>query len=129
MELCLTQWGLADCSQVAYNCLLNQRAYIAKRIKSFQSFHYFWEAVISAVWSLLKIFLELSSAIWNCLLSLFTIWKRKSIPLLYTHETFSPQNRKAKCPDCHPLPTTLHHMDLFQIISGPFKQTKNAFKG
>lgn len=75
--------GPGDCLQVAYNCLLNKRAYKVKRIKSFQSFPYFCEVVISAVRSLLKIFLELSSAIWNCLLSLFTLWKRKSIPLLY----------------------------------------------
>lgn len=35
--------------------------------------------------SLLKTFF------WNCLLSLFTLWRRKSVPLLYTHETSFPK--------------------------------------
>lgn len=105
------------------NCLLNKRAYKSKIIKSFKVFitsgrlyNYFSNAITVQNIS------GNSSAIWNCLVSLFTLQKRKSVPLLYTHETFSPKNSRAKFEYCHPPPTTLHHMGLFQISSGPFKQ-------
>lgn len=102
-------------------CLLNERASISKQIKS-SKFVILWGGyvIISAMQSLLKTFLELSFAIWNCLLRLFTPWRRKSVPLLYIHKTFSPTNSRAKFE--YPSSPTFSIIWMFQTTSDPFKQ-------
>lgn len=76
---------------------------------------------------MLKTFLKLSFAIWNCLLRLSVLWRRKSIPLLYTRKTFSPKTVEP------PLSTAiLHPLSFIMWICSeqfwPF-QTKYFFKG
>lgn len=77
---------------------------------------------------MLKTFLERTFAFWNCLLRLFVLWRRKSVPLLYTHKTFSPKTVKP------PLGIAILHPLSFIIWIcsqqfWPFQTRKYFFKG
>lgn len=76
---------------------------------------------------MLKTFLKLSFAIWNCLLRLSVLWRRKSVPLLYIRKTFSPKTVEPSLSIA-----ILHPLSFIIWICSeqfwPF-QTKYFFKG
>lgn len=67
--------------------------------------------------------------LWNCLPSLFTLRRRKSVPLLYTSETFQPKNSRAKF---QVLPSSTHCTSSHGLVLNnfwSFQTKKYSFKG